>query len=49
VVEGNELTLEVWTANQRAVDFYARRGFSVNRTLEDPMTGLEKLVMRKPL
>jgi ribosomal protein S18 acetylase RimI-like enzyme len=48
-LDGKELTLEVWTVNQRAVRFYERRGFSVDGTLEDPVTGLEKLVMRKAL
>jgi len=47
--DGNELTLDVWTVNQRAVGFYGRRGFSVEGTLVDPLTGLEKLRMRKPL
>jgi len=44
-----ELTLEVWTRNQRAVGFYERQGFSVAGTLDDPATGLEKLLMRKVL
>jgi ribosomal protein S18 acetylase RimI-like enzyme len=44
-----ELTLEVWTRNQRAVSFYERDGFSVEGTLDDPATGLEKLLMRKVL
>jgi hypothetical protein len=35
--------------NRRAVDFYERRGFSVDETLDDPVAGLEKLVMRKAL
>ena len=46
---GNEVTLEVWTVNGRAVEFYERRGFSVLGTLDDPATGLEKLAMRKAL
>ena len=48
-LESSELTLEVWTVNWRAVDFYERRGFSVVETLDDPATGLEKLAMRKAL
>jgi len=48
-LDGKELTLEVWTVNRRAVDFYERRGFSVDGTAEDPEMGLEKLVMRKAL
>jgi ribosomal protein S18 acetylase RimI-like enzyme len=48
-LDRKELTLEVWTVNRPAVDFYERRGFSVDGTLEDPVTGLEKLVMRKAL
>jgi ribosomal protein S18 acetylase RimI-like enzyme len=47
--DGKEVTLEVWTVNRRAVDFYERRGFSVEGTTNDPVTGLEKLVMRKAL
>jgi ribosomal protein S18 acetylase RimI-like enzyme len=46
-LDGKELTLEVWTVNQRAVGFYQRRGFSVDGVLSDPVTGLEKLLMRK--
>jgi hypothetical protein len=46
-LDGKELTLEVWTVNRRAVDFYERRGFSIDGTVKDPITGLEKLVMRK--
>jgi ribosomal protein S18 acetylase RimI-like enzyme len=45
--EIGELTLEVWTVNARAVDFYARLGFSIGHTVADPETGLEKLVMRR--
>ena len=45
----DELTLEVWEVNRRAVAFYKREGFSVTDTLEDPHTGLVKLVMRKAL
>jgi ribosomal protein S18 acetylase RimI-like enzyme len=48
-LDGKELTLEVWTVNRRAVDFYERRGFSIDGTVKDPITGLEKLVMRKAL
>jgi ribosomal protein S18 acetylase RimI-like enzyme len=48
-LDGEEVTLEVWTVNRRAVDFYERRGFSVDGITEDPATGLEKLVMRKAL
>jgi putative acetyltransferase len=44
-----ELTLEVWTRNRRAVGFYERRGYSAEETLDDPATGLEKLLMRKGL
>jgi ribosomal protein S18 acetylase RimI-like enzyme len=47
--DGEELTLEVWTVNQRAVSFYEGRGFLIEGTLTDPLTGLEKLLMRKPL
>ena len=45
--EIGELTLEVWTVNARAVDFYGRLGFSIGHTVADPETGLEKLVMRR--
>jgi ribosomal protein S18 acetylase RimI-like enzyme len=45
--EIGELTLEVWTVNARAVDFYTRLGFSIGHTMADPETGLEKLVMRR--
>jgi ribosomal protein S18 acetylase RimI-like enzyme len=48
-LDSNELTLEVWTVNRRAVDFYESRGFSIDGTLKDRVTGLEKLVMRKAL
>jgi ribosomal protein S18 acetylase RimI-like enzyme len=48
-LNAKELTLEVWTRNQRAVGFYERRGFSVAGKLDDPATGLEKLLMRKVL
>ena len=44
-----ELTLHVWSVNQRAVVFYERLGFSVREEMNDPATGLDKLVMRKPL
>jgi ribosomal protein S18 acetylase RimI-like enzyme len=47
--ESNVLTLEVWAVNRRAVAFYERRGFSVGATIEDPQTGLDKLVMKKAL
>jgi GNAT superfamily N-acetyltransferase len=47
--ESGELTLEVWTVNARAVDFYTRLGFSIRHTVADPETGLEKLVMRRTL
>jgi ribosomal protein S18 acetylase RimI-like enzyme len=43
------LTLEVWRANQRGVAFYERRGYLVSQTIEDPHTGLDKLVMQKAL
>ena len=46
-LESDEVTLEVWTLNRRAVDFYERRGFSGGGTLDDRATGLEKLAMRK--
>jgi ribosomal protein S18 acetylase RimI-like enzyme len=48
-LDGRELRLEVWTANERAVGFYELRGFSVDGVLSDPETGLEKLLMRKAL
>jgi GNAT superfamily N-acetyltransferase len=48
-LDGNELRLEVWTVNRRAVGFYERRGFSVDGVVPDPVTGLEKLLMRKAL
>jgi putative acetyltransferase len=48
-LDSNEVTLEVWTANRRAVAFYERRGFSVVGTFDDLATGLEKLAMRKAL
>ena len=48
-VGSDELTLEVWEVNRRAVAFYEREGFSVTATGEDPQTGLAKLVMRKGL
>ncbi len=46
---GGELTLEVWSANRRAVAFYQRRGFEVVRTFPDPETSLDKLALRKEL
>jgi ribosomal protein S18 acetylase RimI-like enzyme len=49
VLDATELRLEVWTVNRRAVGFYERRGFSVDGVLSDPVTGLEKLLMRKAL
>ena len=48
-VGSDELTLEVWEVNRRAVAFYEREGFSVTATGEDPQTGLAKLVLRKAL
>jgi ribosomal protein S18 acetylase RimI-like enzyme len=48
-LDATELRLEVWTVNRRAVGFYERRGFSVDGVLSDPVTGLEKLLMRKAL
>jgi ribosomal protein S18 acetylase RimI-like enzyme len=48
-VGSDELTLEVWEVNRRAVAFYEREGFSVTDIGEDPQTGLAKLVMRKAL
>jgi ribosomal protein S18 acetylase RimI-like enzyme len=44
-----ELTLHVWSVNQRAVAFYERVGFSVREEMKDPATGLDELVMRKSL
>ena len=46
---GDELVLEVWRVNRRAVKFYERHGFTNTRTFDDPETGLEKLAMRKAL
>lgn len=48
-LDGHELRLEVWTVNRRAVGFYEGRGFSVDGVVSDPVTGLEKLLMRKAL
>jgi ribosomal protein S18 acetylase RimI-like enzyme len=48
-VDGDELTLEVWTANRRALALYERLGFANSRTFEDLATGLEKLELRKTL
>jgi len=48
-VGSDELTLEVWEINRRAVAFYEREGFSVTVSSEDPQTGLAKLVLRKAL
>jgi ribosomal protein S18 acetylase RimI-like enzyme len=42
-LDRKELTLEVWTVNRRAVDFYERRGFSVDGTVEDPRTASKDL------
>jgi ribosomal protein S18 acetylase RimI-like enzyme len=44
---GDELWLEVWTVNERAVAFYERLGFAATEETADPATGLAKLVMRK--
>jgi GNAT superfamily N-acetyltransferase len=46
---GSVLTLEVWDVNRRAVAFCERQGFSVSASIEDPQTGLQKLVMQKEL
>jgi ribosomal protein S18 acetylase RimI-like enzyme len=46
---GDELRLEVWTVNERAVAFYERLGFRAADEFDDPATGLAKLVMRKSL
>jgi ribosomal protein S18 acetylase RimI-like enzyme len=46
---GDELVLEVWRVNRRAVKFYERHGFTITRAFDDPETGLEKLAMRKAL
>lgn len=43
------MRLEIWEVNRRAVAFYEREGFSVTATVDDPQTGLAKLVMRKAL
>jgi ribosomal protein S18 acetylase RimI-like enzyme len=48
-VDGDELMLEVWTVNRRAVAFYERLGFANSRTFDDLATGLEKLELRKTL
>jgi len=42
-----ELRLEVWTVNERAVAFYKRLGFATAEEFTEPDTGLAKLVMRK--
>jgi len=42
-----ELRLEVWTVNERAVAFYKRLGFTTAEEFTEPDTGLAKLVMRK--
>jgi ribosomal protein S18 acetylase RimI-like enzyme len=47
---GDELTLEVWRVNRRAVELYERHGaVTVARAFDDRGTGLEKLLMRKAL
>jgi ribosomal protein S18 acetylase RimI-like enzyme len=48
-LDGKELTLEVWTVNQRAagLGFYERRGFSIDGKTDGSNAGLEKLLMRK--
>jgi ribosomal protein S18 acetylase RimI-like enzyme len=48
-LSGDELVLEVWRVNRRAVEFYERDGFTIVRAFDDPETGLEKLAMRKTL
>lgn len=48
-LESSELTIEVWEVNGRAVEFYKRLGFSLSGSIADPVTNLEKLVMRKTL
>jgi hypothetical protein len=40
---------KVWDVNRRAVAFYERQGFSVSASIDDPQTGLQKLVMQKEL
>jgi ribosomal protein S18 acetylase RimI-like enzyme len=45
----SELTLEAWRLNEHAVDFYKGLGFAISDTVADPVTGLEKLVMRRTL
>jgi ribosomal protein S18 acetylase RimI-like enzyme len=44
---GDEMRLEVWKVNRRAVEFYERLGFATAEERTDPTTGLAKLVMRK--
>ena len=44
---GDELRLEVWKVNERAIAFYERLGFATAEEKTDPDTGLAKLVMRK--
>jgi GNAT superfamily N-acetyltransferase len=46
---GSVLTLEARDVNRRAVAFYERHGFSVSASIEDPQTGLQKLVMQREL
>ncbi|HEX6713472.1 MAG TPA: N-acetyltransferase [Thermoleophilaceae bacterium] len=45
--DGDELHLEVWKVNERAVALYERLGFATTEEKSDPDTGLAKLVMRK--
>lgn len=44
---GSELRRGVWRVNRRAVNFYGRLGFIVIGMMDDPATGLEKVVMRR--
>ena len=48
-IDSRELTLEVWKVNRRAVEFYERLGSSVSGTTSDPITSLDKLVMRRAI
>ena len=45
--DGDEVRLEVWKVNHRAVAFYERLGFATAEERTDPATGLAKLHMRK--